>query len=104
MPGQTLAVHFTPGSRFSYSGAGFLYLERVVEHVTRKELTPLMRELVFEPLGMRDSGYVWIDDYETRKAYGHTAAGTVAPRRKPSKGTRATLHTTLLDYARFTIA
>lgn len=104
MPGQTLAVHFTPGSRFSYSGAGFLYLERVVEHVTRKELTPLMRELVFEPLGMRDSGYVWIDDYETRKAYGHTAAGTVAPRRKPSKGTMATLHTTPLDYARFTIA
>ena len=104
MPGQTLAVHFTPGSRFSYSGAGFLYLERVVEHVTRKELTPLMRELVFEPLGMRDSGYVWIADYETRAAYGHTAAGTVAPRRKPSKGTMATLHTTPLDYARFAIA
>lgn len=104
MPQQTLAVHFTPGSRFSYSGAGFLYLERVVEHVTRKELTPLMRELVFEPLDMRSSGYVWIPEYETREAYGHTAAGTVAPPRKPSKGTMATLHTTPLDYARFAVA
>jgi CubicO group peptidase (beta-lactamase class C family) len=104
MPGQKLAIHFTPGSRFSYSGAGFLYLERVVEHVTGKALTPLMRDLVFTPLGMRDSGYVWIPEYETREVYGHTAGGGVAERRKPSSGTIATLHTTPLDYARFMIA
>jgi len=104
MPGQTLAIHFTPGSRFSYSGAGYLYLERVVEHLTGKAITPLMRELVFEPLGMRDSGYLWIDDYETREVYGHTAGGSVAQRRKPAAATVATLHTTPLDYARFLIA
>jgi len=104
MPGQALAVHFTPGSRFSYSGAGFLYLQRVVEHRTRKALAPLMRELVFTPLGMRDSGYVWLPEYETRKAFGHTAGGSVAARRKPTTATVATLHTTPLDYARFVVA
>src|SRR4051812_34035641 len=104
MPGETLRVHFDPGTRFSYSGAGFLYLERVVEHVTGKALTPLMRELVFAPLGMSDSGYTWIPEYEAREVYGHTAGGSVAPRRKPAAGTVATLHTTPLDYARFVIA
>lgn len=104
MPGQTAAIHFPPGSRFSYSGAGFLYLQRVVEHVTGKKLTPLMNELVFVPLGMHDSRYVWSADSETRQAFGHTAAGKVAERRKPAAATVATLSTTPRDYARFVLA
>jgi CubicO group peptidase (beta-lactamase class C family) len=104
MPGETLKVHFAPGTRFSYSGAGFLYLQRVVEHRTRKRLPALMRELVFDPLGMTESAYVWLPQYEQRKAFGHNAAGVVAQRRKPAEATVATLHTTPLDYARFLIA
>jgi CubicO group peptidase (beta-lactamase class C family) len=104
MPGETLAVHFTPGSRFSYSGAGFLLLERVIEHLTRKELPILMQELVFAPLGMRDSAYVWLPEYESCKAFGHRASGRVAERRRPATATMATLHTTAADYARFMIA
>ena len=104
MPGETLTVHFTPGERFSYSGAGLLYLQRHVEHVTGKGLPALMEDLVFRPLGMRDSGYVWRPEYEERKAFGHNAAGIPATRRKPTDATVATLHTTALDYARFVIA
>lgn len=104
MPGKTLQVHFEPGSRFSYSGAGFLRLQRVVEHVTGKSLPALMQELVFTPLDMRDSGYVWTDGYEQRKVYGHNRDGEVMERRKPSVATVASLHTTPRDYARFTIA
>ena len=104
MPGETLRVHFAPGSRFSYSGAGFLYLQRAVEHLTRKSLPALMRELVFEPLGMPDSGYVWIPAYEQSKVYGHTAAGTVRPRRESAEPALPMLHTTVSDYARFMLA
>lgn len=104
MPGQTLTVHFTPGSRFSYSGAGYLYLEHVIEKLTGKELPVLMQELVFTPLGMRDSGYVWIPEFETRKVFGHRASGRVAERRRPAVATVATLHTTPADFARFVIA
>ena len=104
MPGQTLKIHFTPGARFSYSGAGFLYLQRVVEHVTGKPLPLLMRELVFDPLKMRNSSYTWLPDYERRKVYGHNGAGVVRPRRRPLQPTVATLHTTTRDYARFMIA
>jgi CubicO group peptidase (beta-lactamase class C family) len=104
MPGKTLQVHFEPGSRFSYSGAGFLRLQRVVEHVTGKPLPALMRELVFAPLGMHDSGYVWLPEYERRKVYGHDRGGQRIERRRPAAATMATLHTTPRDYARFTIA
>ncbi len=104
MPGQTLTVHFTPGSRFSYSGAGFLCLERVIEKLTGKELPVLMQELVFTPLGMRHSGYRWIPEFERRKAFGHRASGRVAQRRRPTVATVATLHTTPADFARFMIA
>jgi hypothetical protein len=39
-----------------------------------------------------------------RQAFGHTAAGTVAERRRPAIGTVATLSTTPRDYARFVLA
>ena len=104
MPGEELRVHFAPGERFSYSGAGFLYLQRYVEQVTGRKLPELMRELVFQPLAMSDTGYVWIPEYEDRKAFGHGAAGIPAPRRMPAQATVATLHTTPFDYARFVIA
>jgi len=104
LPGQTLRIHFAPGERFSYSGAGFLYLQRFVERTTGKALPELMDELVFRPLGMRDSGYVWLPEYERLEAFGHNAAGAAVPRRMPREPTVATLHTTPLDYARFMIA
>lgn len=100
MPGQTLSIHFTPGSRFSYSGAGYLYLERVIEHLTNKPLDQLMRELVFAPLGMSDTTFASSD----AQVYGHDAAGVVGQRRMPATPALPMLHTTPLDYARFMIA
>ncbi len=103
MPGQTLEVHFEPGARFSYSGAGYLQLQRVVESLTHEPLPSLMQRLVFDPLGMHDSSYVWQPQWEQRKVYGHTFAGVVNERRRPATATVATLHTTTRDYARFVI-
>lgn len=104
MPGQTLRVHFTPGDRFSYSGEGFALLQRAVERLTGKRFDRLIRELVFEPLGMKDSSYVWQTDYEARKAFGHNEAGVATGRRKPLEPKMSSLHTTAGDYARFMIA
>jgi CubicO group peptidase (beta-lactamase class C family) len=102
---QPLRTQFNPGERFSYSGAGFVYLQKVVEHLTGQPLEALMRKEVFAPLGMDSSSFVWMDKYETLKATGHDSAGTAKPRRKNSEANAAgSLHTTTSDYAKFVVA
>jgi CubicO group peptidase (beta-lactamase class C family) len=103
--GGPLKIHFTPGERFSYSGEGFVYLQKAVEHLTGQPLDALMRKMVFEPLGMTGSSYVWQERFERLKATGHDAAGNVTELRKPAEANAAaSLHTTAGDYARFMIA
>ena len=104
-PGSPLKIYFTPGERFSYSGEGFLYLQRVVEHITGEPLDAFMRKTVFEPLGMTSSSFVWQEGFGALKAYGHRASGEVVQRRRPAAARAASgLHTTALDYAKFVTA
>ena len=98
-PGEALQVSFEPGARFQYSGEGYLYLQRVVEHLTHKPLPQLLRELVFAPLRMRDTTFAWNE----RLVHGHSEAGSVKPRRNEARAAMAMLHTTPSDYARFLI-
>ncbi len=56
------ATSFAPGSRFSHSGVGFLYLQRVMEVVAGAPFEDLMEARVFKPLDMRASGYVLSPD------------------------------------------
>ena len=102
--GKELEIHFTPGERFSYSGEGFIYLQKIIEHITGERLDVYMKKAVFEPLGMTSASYLWRDDYQTLMANGHNAAGIVAERIKPTEVKLSWLHTTPLDYARFVVA
>jgi CubicO group peptidase (beta-lactamase class C family) len=103
--GQPLKIHFEPGERFSYSGEGFVYLQKAVENLTGQTLEALMRRLVFEPLRMTSSSYTWQDRFDGRKAMGHDAIGAPRGLRRPAEANAAaTLHTTAQDYARFLAA
>jgi CubicO group peptidase (beta-lactamase class C family) len=103
--GDKLNINFTPGERFSYSGEGFVYLQKVVEHLTGGPLDAFMQKTVFGPLGMTSSSYVWQERFESRKPYGHDPFGVITGRRKPGEANAAaSLHTTAADYARFVIA
>jgi CubicO group peptidase (beta-lactamase class C family) len=104
-PERPLRIYFTPGEKFSYSGEGFLYLQKVVERITGEPLDVFMKRTVFDPLGMTSSSFVWQDRYEALKANGHKPSGVVAQKRKPTLARSASgLHTTALDYAKFVIA
>jgi CubicO group peptidase (beta-lactamase class C family) len=46
-----------PGQRFTYSDVGYILMQAVLEKVTRKRLDRLARELIFEPLGFRDTRF-----------------------------------------------
>lgn len=64
-----------PGTKFSYSGEAYFYLQRVVEAVSGKPFARLMREQVFGPLGMKQSSYVWQPEFESRMAAGYDDHG-----------------------------
>ena len=52
---QPLVPDFEPGTRFQYSGEGFYYLQRAVEHITGAGFEQFMEERVFNPLAMKSS-------------------------------------------------
>jgi CubicO group peptidase (beta-lactamase class C family) len=60
-----------PGKTFSYSGEAYFYLQRVVETVTGKPFARVMREQVLDPLGMKETSYVWLPEFESRMAAGY---------------------------------
>jgi CubicO group peptidase (beta-lactamase class C family) len=103
--GNPLTIHFTPGERFSYSGEGFVYLQRAVEQIEGQPLNDVMNALVFSPLGMASSSYVWRAEFDERTATGHDSDGTPQDLWKPKEaGAASTLNTTAHDYALFVAA
>jgi len=70
-----LTADFPPGSKFSYSGEGYFFLQRVVEKLTGKGLPRLARERVFDPLGMTSSGFIWRPELDAALASPHTNRG-----------------------------
>jgi CubicO group peptidase (beta-lactamase class C family) len=64
---------FTPDSCFSYSGEGFVFLQRVVEKITGKPLNQIAAEEVFGPLNMTCSSYEWTSKFDTIAAFGNSA-------------------------------
>ena len=50
-------LNFEPGSRFLYSNSGYFLLGQIVARTTGKSLRVAARELIFEPLGMRNTHF-----------------------------------------------
>ncbi len=96
-----LKTNFVPGSRFSYSGEGFLWLQRAVVAATGESLNDAMSRRIFGPLGMKHSSYVWRADFETNHAVPHQGLKPQTKARPATPMASYTLHTTAADYARF---
>jgi CubicO group peptidase (beta-lactamase class C family) len=100
-----LKIFFTPGEKFSYSGEGFVYLSKVIEHITGEKFNDFMKRTVFDPVAMTNSAYVWQRSYDEQKTSRHNSLGELSPQIKPSTANAAaSLHTTAEDYARFVAA
>lgn len=100
--GEQLALLYDPDSRFSYSGEGYVYLQKAIETATGESLDQLASRLVFKPLGMSASSFTWKEEYDATKAFGHDETGRLRDRRKPDQAlAAATLHTTATDLGKF---
>ena len=100
-------LEFQPGTRWMYSNTvAFDTLARIVEIASGTTYDRFLRERIFEPLGMRDTGHVLQGDARQRFArrYDVTAEGLKLFQRNDPPGYFGGgwgLHSTAQDYFRF---
>ena len=54
---QGLPLEFEPGTAFAYDNTGYILLGYVIEKVSGQSYDQYLRDNVFSPLGMKDTGY-----------------------------------------------
>ena len=65
-------VEFKPGERFAYSNSGYVLLGYIVEKASGKSYEQYVQEVIFKPLGMKDSGYDHFERILPHRATGYT--------------------------------
>jgi CubicO group peptidase (beta-lactamase class C family) len=92
-----------PGSTYLYSNVGYALAGLMAEQVADAPWEDLMRERVFEPLGMATAGFGPPGSPgQVDEPWGHSSGGT--PRQgdnPPVLGPAGTVHVSLPDWARF---
>lgn len=70
---------FEPGSKFSYNNTGYFLLGAIIEKVTGKPYEVVLKERIFNPLKMTDTGYDHSATILPKRASGYdkTSAGFV---------------------------
>ena len=68
-------LEFAPGTQWKYSDWGYCLLGLVIESVTGKPYAQVLREQIFEPLDMDDTGYDQAETIVERRAAGYRLAG-----------------------------
>lgn len=126
-PDDPLRINFAPGSKWSYSGEGYHYLQTVVSRLTghiddtecsafemgyrvcASDFGEYMQSHLLRPFGMTSSGYAFTPAMQQALATPHDTAGKALPSSPPSGpaiaryGSAGALMTTATDYARFLI-
>lgn len=104
-PDGKLRMHFTPGSRYAYSGEGYMLLQFVLEQGLGMDVGAEMQGRVFKHFGMSRTAMVWRPDFEANQADGWTATGSSVPHGRRSRVRAAgSMDTTIADFARFAAA
>jgi CubicO group peptidase (beta-lactamase class C family) len=68
-------LKYTPGGEWRYSNTGYILLGMVIEAVSGKDYAAFMRESVFDPLGMADTGVERPGQVLRNRATGYAVAG-----------------------------
>lgn len=101
-----LHFEFTPGTKYQYSGEGYEYLRKALENKFHKSLDQLAAEMIFKPLKMADTKYIWTERTDsTRFARGYNNQGKPYKTVKHKTANAADdLLTTIADYGNFLVS
>ncbi len=99
--GTPLRIMLPPGERFSYSGEGYLYLQKVLEKVTGQSALKYI-SFVLNACEMVNSNFIWTGKEKCSIAVGHNRVGIPVKKEIWSKmRSSSSLHTTSTEYAQF---
>lgn len=122
-----MAINFTPGSKFGYSGEAYSYLQSVVTHLTghvdnnrcgkfvsgvrfcATDIGDFMQKRLLRPFQMDSSSYIWSEQLAKNLARPHGEPGEPQAFHKPAAldasryAATGGLMTTPTDYAKFLI-
>ncbi|CAI8762907.1 serine hydrolase [Chryseobacterium sp. IT-36CA2] len=103
---KKLNFQFDPGTKYQYSGEGFEYLRKALEKKFGKSLDQLAQELIFKPLKMNNTNYIWDQATDEAKfVTGYNEKGEDYPIEKIKIANAADdLHTTVEDYGNFMVS
>ena len=97
-------VENAPGTKWQYSNIGYVVIQQILEDVLGKPYSLLAREIVFEPLRMKNSTFVYplAPELRAREAMPHDADGILRqPALSPPALAQGGLVTTPSDLAVF---
>ena len=101
-----LDFKFSPGEQYQYSGEGLEYLRKALESKFGKSLNELATELIFKPLSMTDTQYVFnasIDENRFAKGYDNKG-NAYATIKNQTANAADDLLTTVGDYGKFLLS
>lgn len=103
---KKLHFQFDPGTKYQYSGEGMEYLRKALEKKFNKSLQKLANELIFRPLKMTDTRYIWDKNVDTlRLAICYDKDGKAYQTVKNKTPNAADdLLTTIEDYGNFLVS
>lgn len=105
LAGGPVPMKADPGTRYTYSGEGYTYLQTVVERIVGEPVGPWLERTVLAPVGAGTARYTWQDAWGDRAAAGHADDGAIRPARKLYRqaNTAYSLYSPVGDYAAFVV-
>lgn len=98
---KKLRFHFTPGTRYAYSGEGFYILQLILEQGLKLDVGKEMQARVFNRLGMTNTSMRWRPDFAKNLADGYALDGSMEPHDERSSVSAAgSMDTNIEDQAR----
>lgn len=99
---NNLQTAFAPGTRFSYSGEGYLFLQRVIAHFLQQSAPSWIRRTTLTPLNMAKASFITTRADASQIALGHNKAGKPTDFEAMTEMSAAySLHCTAVAYAQF---
>ena len=96
-----LEIQFDPGTQYGYSGEGFVYLGKVIEHLTGRDLDDILQEEVIQPMKMGPTSFSWNDYLEANAATGHLLDNITEKWHPEKPNVAASMHTEAKVFSNF---